>query len=263
MAVINSLGIGAGSKSAGNITYAHYRGRTIAKQRITSNKSNTTLQQAQRERFADVNYLARGFSSILPVFDKTRYGFQLNKFVKLNYDNLSSYIQSHTSWKVGTTPNDAAVQYVTTYLPNVPTRAAAVQLPIFTAYNLRRTFSITVSTESPLKILARFSDPWRNAKKVVLRLVRLLPHPNIPYITDIDMNYGDTDYEAGWSAAYTPIEETINVRPLFAVTILVDDVPSSSFWALQTKYTAAATESEEEEPEQIKVAPASRRRARA
>lgn len=85
MAVINSLAIGKSAKSAGNLTYKTVRGRTIASQRITTNKSNTMAQGLQRSRFGAT---AKSMQLFLPYvnnfFEKTKYGSARNQFVKVN-----------------------------------------------------------------------------------------------------------------------------------------------------------------------------------
>lgn len=89
MAVINSLAIGNGVKSAGNITYRRTRGRTIASQRITENKSNTAAQQAQRGKFKVMTQFASLMSAFIDkAFDKTKYGSQRNNFIKQNKETL-------------------------------------------------------------------------------------------------------------------------------------------------------------------------------
>lgn len=85
MAIINSLAIGKSFKSAGNLTYKTIRGRTIASQRITTNKSNTLAQGLQRSRFG---VTAQCMQLFLPYvngfFEKTKYGSSRNQYVKLN-----------------------------------------------------------------------------------------------------------------------------------------------------------------------------------
>lgn len=89
MAVINSLAIGNGVKSAGNITYRRTRGRTIASQRITENKSNTAAQQAQRGKFKVMTQFASLIAAYIGLaYDKTKYGSQRNNFIKLNKETL-------------------------------------------------------------------------------------------------------------------------------------------------------------------------------
>lgn len=85
MAIINSLAIGKSVKSAGNLTYKTIRGRTIASQRITSNKSNTMAQSIQRSRFG----LAAQAAQLIQIFinscyEKSKYGSARNAFMKLN-----------------------------------------------------------------------------------------------------------------------------------------------------------------------------------
>lgn len=85
MAIVNSLAIGKSKKSAGNLTYKTVRGRTIASQRITENKSNTFLQATQRGRFANVSRcisLCQGW--INQLYEKSKYGSQRNDFFRVN-----------------------------------------------------------------------------------------------------------------------------------------------------------------------------------
>lgn len=85
MAIINSLAIGKSVKSAGNLTYKTVRGRTIASQRITTNKSNTMAQATQRSNFG---YAAQA-AQLIQVFidncyEKSQYGSARNNFMHLN-----------------------------------------------------------------------------------------------------------------------------------------------------------------------------------
>lgn len=85
MAVINSLAIGKSVKSAGNLTYKTVRGRTIASQRITSNKSNTYAQSVQRGRFGATAQCSQLFLPYVNnFFEKTKYGSSRNQYVKVN-----------------------------------------------------------------------------------------------------------------------------------------------------------------------------------
>lgn len=85
MAIINSLAIGKSYKSAGNLTYKTVRGRTIASQRITSNKSNTFLQATQRGHFSSVSKCITLCQSwINSSYEKSKYGSQRNCFFKIN-----------------------------------------------------------------------------------------------------------------------------------------------------------------------------------
>lgn len=85
MAIINSLAIGKSRKSAGNLTYKTVRGRTIASQRITENKSNTIAQGFQRNRFSQAS---QAMTLIAPYigacYEKSRYGSSRNAFFREN-----------------------------------------------------------------------------------------------------------------------------------------------------------------------------------
>lgn len=87
MAIINSLAIGKSVKSAGNLTYKTVRGRTIASQRITQNKSNTFFQVLQRGHFSTVSKCITLCQSwIDKAFESSKYGSARNHFFKLNKD---------------------------------------------------------------------------------------------------------------------------------------------------------------------------------
>lgn len=79
MAIINSLGVGRGKKSAGELTFRYTRGRTIASRRITSNSSKTIPQVRQRRLFGQVT---RGIKTLAQFVDfaynKTKYGSKRN-----------------------------------------------------------------------------------------------------------------------------------------------------------------------------------------
>lgn len=85
MAIINSLAIGKSVKSAGNLTYKTVRGRTIASQRITQNKSNTPFQQNQRQLFAKVSESMKLLQQYIDVcYEKSKYGSSRNAFFSVN-----------------------------------------------------------------------------------------------------------------------------------------------------------------------------------
>lgn len=85
MAIVNSLAIGKSVKSAGNLTYKTVRGRTIASQRIFSNKSNTPNQQNQRIHFANVSASMRLLQQYIDAcYEKSKYGSSRNSFFRTN-----------------------------------------------------------------------------------------------------------------------------------------------------------------------------------
>lgn len=85
MAIIDSLAIGKSYKSAGNLTYKTVRGRCIASQRITQNKSNTLLQAGQRSTFG----MAAKVATLMQVYinscyEKSKFGSARNSFMSIN-----------------------------------------------------------------------------------------------------------------------------------------------------------------------------------
>lgn len=98
MAIVNSLGVGRGRKSAGNLTYRTVRGRCIASQRRekTGNPSgNISLAQAT---FSIISTFIRTHASDIDVsFNKSLYGSARNNFYKKNKSALAAAVASLAS----------------------------------------------------------------------------------------------------------------------------------------------------------------------
>lgn len=85
MAIISSTAIGNGQKSAGVLTYRRTRGRTIASQRVVSNKSNTPFQQIAREQFRATSHILSVLAFLInATCEKSKYGSSRNNFFKNN-----------------------------------------------------------------------------------------------------------------------------------------------------------------------------------
>lgn len=85
MAIISSTAIGNGQKSAGVLTYRRTRGRTIASQRVVTNKSNTARQQIAREHFKSTSHILSVLAFLInATCEKSRYGSARNNFFKTN-----------------------------------------------------------------------------------------------------------------------------------------------------------------------------------
>lgn len=83
MAIINSVVVGRGKKSVGEVTLAYQRGRTIARRRVFENKSRTSLQTVQRDKFKTIVRLVAPYKNFFcSSFEKTQYGSQYNAFIK-------------------------------------------------------------------------------------------------------------------------------------------------------------------------------------
>lgn len=98
MAIVNSLGVGRGRKSAGNLTYRTVRGRCIASQRRekTGNPSgNISLAQAT---FSLISTFIRAHASDIDVsFNKSTYGSSRNNFYRKNKSALAAAVASLAS----------------------------------------------------------------------------------------------------------------------------------------------------------------------
>lgn len=89
MAVINSVGIGRGSKSVGEFTYRFTRGRTIASRRITKNTSKTPAQVGRRGAFGSFVWMFSPYKWFFSDgYEKTKHGSSFNQFVHVNRELL-------------------------------------------------------------------------------------------------------------------------------------------------------------------------------
>lgn len=94
MALINSVGVGNGSKSVGEFTYRSVRGRTIASKRVLKNSSNSAAQGNQRSLFAALSKFLTAYDCyVFNAFAKTRYGSRRNRAASV-LKALSPYIRS-------------------------------------------------------------------------------------------------------------------------------------------------------------------------
>lgn len=89
MAVIDSVGVGRGSKSVGEFTYRYTRGRTIASRRITKNTSKTPAQVGRRGAFGSFVWMFSPYKWFFSDgYEKTKHGSSFNQFVHVNRELL-------------------------------------------------------------------------------------------------------------------------------------------------------------------------------
>lgn len=103
MAIINSMAIGKARKSAGNITFATIKGRTVAREKPAYVRNPQTLaQMAQRAKMAKVVAVWRAFANRLTkVFTVIPgYGSAYNQFVKMNIDKSAGITVDPMTGKV-------------------------------------------------------------------------------------------------------------------------------------------------------------------
>ena len=94
MAIINSVGVGNGSKSVGEFTYRNVRGRTVASKRVLKNSSNSAAQGNQRSLFASLSKFLTAYDCyVFNAFSKTRYGSRRNRAAK-ELKSLSAFVRS-------------------------------------------------------------------------------------------------------------------------------------------------------------------------
>lgn len=116
MAIINSLGIGRGKKSAGNLTYRTVRGRCIASQKQEKRGPVKGAYSIAQATFSLVSTFMRAHAADIDVsFDKTTYGSARNNFYKTNKSALAAALATlaneyaYAKQKADITAIDAAI----------------------------------------------------------------------------------------------------------------------------------------------------------
>jgi len=119
MAIIRSLAIGKGRKSAGNLTFRTVRGRTIVSEKV-SERPVTRVDGAlsvYEARFKLISmYIGMHRLDINASFDKTKYGSQGNYFYKVNKGAMEAAVQELVPNAQNATPaqvEDAVTAYAT------------------------------------------------------------------------------------------------------------------------------------------------------
>lgn len=96
MAIIRSHSMGSARKSAGLITYRNSRGRVIASQKrraFTAAELAKIRKSSPAIVFKAASMFASAYRSLIVLaFDKTKYGSEVNAFVKVNYPVIASAI---------------------------------------------------------------------------------------------------------------------------------------------------------------------------
>ena len=98
MAIVNSLGVGRGRKSAGNLTYRTVRGRCIASQRREKTGNPSGVISLAQATFSIISTFIRTHASDIDVsFNKSTYGSARNNFYKKNKSALAAAVASLAS----------------------------------------------------------------------------------------------------------------------------------------------------------------------
>lgn len=86
MAILNSITIGKGKKSLGNVTLQTLGGVTVAKQKIMHNKSNTMKQAKQRGEFKRIMSVLRKFAPLArAAYSRVKTQSAFSRFAKVLY----------------------------------------------------------------------------------------------------------------------------------------------------------------------------------
>lgn len=145
MAIINSLGIGRGKKSAGNLTYRTVRGRCVASQKQEKRGPVKGAYSIAQATFSLVSTFMRAHAADIDVsFDKTAYGSARNNFYKTNKSALAAALETlaneyaYAKSKADITAIDDAI---TSYAKANPTAIVRVKLSGFDTVYLKGSWS--------------------------------------------------------------------------------------------------------------------------
>lgn len=100
MAIISSVALGKAQKSVGNVTFQHYYGKTVAKQKVVRNPAYkpTTKQIEQRNRMYYAFKFLNAWDGLTDMlFVRSKWGTKRNNFLKLNYPAISAYSNDQES----------------------------------------------------------------------------------------------------------------------------------------------------------------------
>lgn len=151
MAIVNSLGIGRGKKSAGNLTYRTVRGRCIASQRREKMGAQSGSPSIAQAKFSLISTFMRAHAQDIDVsFSKSTYGSARNNFYKKNKDGLEVALQALASTYSTTNqkPSVAEIdQAIATYAQGNPTAIVRVYLAGFDTVYLTGVWS---SDDNPI-----------------------------------------------------------------------------------------------------------------
>lgn len=90
MAILNSITIGKGRKSLGNVTLQTLGGVVVAKQKIMRNKSNTMKQAKQRGEFKRIMNVLRKFAPLArAAYSRVKTQSAFSRFAKMLYEPAS------------------------------------------------------------------------------------------------------------------------------------------------------------------------------
>lgn len=135
MAIVNSLGIGRGKKSAGNLTYRTVRGRCIASQRREKMGAQSGAPSIAQAKFSLISTFMRAHASDIDVsFSKSTYGSQRNNFYRKNKSGLEAALQALASTYSSTNEKPSVAEIdeaIATYAQSNPTAIIRVYLSGF------------------------------------------------------------------------------------------------------------------------------------
>lgn len=130
MAIISSVALGKVQKSVGNVTFQHYYGKTVAKQKIVRNPSYvpSAKQKEQRDRMYYAFKFANAWDGLANMlFVRSKWGTKKNNFLKLNYPAIAEYVKSNQTLLLPASGNYVNLLYTMVHL------FSAYNLPVYVA----------------------------------------------------------------------------------------------------------------------------------
>ena len=213
MAIISSLAVGKSRKSAGNITYQHYYGKVVAKQKILANPKYvpTTAQVSQRTK---QGLVGSSVKCILPFLEmscvRSKTGSYMNNFIKLNKTVLYGHLTE-------------SLTKIAAFNTFVTTQASAGR-DVVTSKGINGQVSMSITTAGAMT--ASFQDN-KSHKAVSLHMFAQAATGGRTYSGAIDLELDEATGIWGItsSSVVTPLGVTTNGTYALMACIIADGKP--------------------------------------
>lgn len=233
MAIISSVALGKAQKSLGNVTFQHYYGKTVAKQKVVRNPNYkpSTKQELQRARMYFAFKFANAWDGLSDMlFVRSKWGTKRNNFLKLNYPAIADYVNAHENL---TLPQSGAYLSLLYSLIN---DFSAYNKPVYAAKGIDAGINCYIHKgdyaegKSPFSFNLTVTDALY--KKIRFRLLYFIgTETTAPYTGQTPLNsttWYDLTLASGiWTSGLKTfdVSHTVNQTLGFIFDIEIDDTP--------------------------------------
>ena len=233
MAIISSVALGKVQKSVGNVTFQHYYGKTVAKQKIVRNPSYvpSTKQKEQRDRMYYAFKFANAWDGLTDMlFVRSKWGTKRNNFLKLNYPAIAEYVKNNQTLLLPASGNFVNLLYTMVHLFSTYNLPVYVAQGVDASINCETTPGVFADGKTNIQCIASIVDA--SYTKAQMRILYFATTNNVaPYAGPAPMlstEWKDLTLAAGqWtSPAITfDVHHTAAVKLGIIYQIMVDDMP--------------------------------------